>query len=80
MRRISPIGWLLIIVGVLFVVLGIIYLTSTPPNLPSFVPGALAHPKPNHKYTHKYTKRAIASFAVAAVAFAGAYYADFRKR
>jgi hypothetical protein len=79
MRRISPIGWLLIAVGVVFLVVGFVYLTKTPPDLPSFFPGVVSHPLKNHVYKHKYTKRAAASFVVAVVAFVGAYYAS-RKR
>jgi branched-subunit amino acid ABC-type transport system permease component len=79
MRRISPISWVLIVIGVALVVVGIIYLTSTPPNLPSFIPGAVAHPHAHRAYKHKYTKRAIASFIVAALAFIGVYYKDLRR-
>jgi len=78
MRRISPIGWALIAIGVVLVVIGILYMTQLPPDLPGFLPGALAHPKPHHVYKHKFTKRGIAAFIVAAVAFIGAYYKDFR--
>jgi hypothetical protein len=80
MRRISPIGWLLVLVGVILVVVGVIYATSSPPNLPGFLPGAVAHPIPHHVYKHKFTKRAGASFVVAVIAFVGAYYASARGR
>ncbi|HEX4491624.1 MAG TPA: hypothetical protein VH914_10495 [Acidimicrobiia bacterium] len=80
MRRINPIGWLLIAVGVILIIVGIIYFTTTPPNLPGFFPGVVAHPKAGHVYKHKYTKRGGAAFVVAVVAFVGAYYAGFRRR
>jgi uncharacterized membrane protein HdeD (DUF308 family) len=80
MRRISPLGWLLIVVGVLLVIVGVLYLTSTPPNLPGFLPGAVSHPKANHVYKHKFSKRGVAAFVVAIVAFVGAYYASVTNR
>ena len=79
MRRISPISWVLIVLGVAFVVVGVIYLTTTPPNLPGFLPGHLTA-KVGHKYTKKYSKRGLAAFAVAVAAFVGVYYNDFRHR
>jgi len=74
MRRISPIGWLLIVLGLLFVAIGVIYLTTTAANLPSFIPGHVAHAD-----SGKYKKRGLASIVVALVAFAGAYYTEFRR-
>jgi hypothetical protein len=76
MRRISPLSWLLIVVGVIFLVIGIIYLTTTAPNLPSFIPGHVTHVR----HARKYTKRGIAAIAVSVAAFVGVYYTDFRKR
>ena len=74
MRRISPLSWVLIVVGILFVVVGVIYLTTAAPDLPSFIPGHVAHVK----HARKYSKRGIAAIAVAVAAFAGAFYNDFR--
>jgi hypothetical protein len=74
MRRISPIGWLLIALGLVSVVIGVIYLTTTAANLPSFIPGHVAHAD-----SGKYKKRAVASIAVALAAFAGVYYTDLRR-
>jgi len=79
MRRISPIAWVLIVIGVVLVIVGIVYMTKTPPNLPSFFPGVVKHPNPKRAYKHKYTKRGIAAFVVAAIAFVGAYFKDFRR-
>jgi amino acid permease len=76
MRRISPLSWLLIVVGLAFLVLGVIYLTITGPNLPSFIPG---HVGPVKNAGH-YNKRGVASLAVAVAAFVGVYYKDFRQR
>jgi preprotein translocase subunit SecY len=83
MRRISPVSWVLIVIGVVFVVVGVIYMTQTPPHLPSFLPGhvkvGVVFPGRKHpKYQKKYTKRGIASFVVAAGAFVGVFYKDFR--
>jgi uncharacterized membrane protein len=82
MRRISPISWALIVIGVVFIVVGVVYMTHTPPHLPSFFPGhvhAVVNPGRKHqKFQKKYTKRGIASFVVAAGAFIGVFYKDFR--
>jgi amino acid permease len=74
MRRLSPLSWLLLIVGIVFLVVGVIYLTITAPNLPGFIPGHVGHVK----HARHYTKRGIAGLAVAAAAFIGVYYNDFR--
>jgi amino acid permease len=76
MRRISPLSWLLILVGVVFLVVGVIYLTTTAPDLPGFIPGHVAHVK----HARKYSKRGIAAIVVAVAAFAGVFYNDFRSR
>ena len=75
LRRISPLSWLLIVVGLLFVVLGIIYLTTAATDLPSFIPGAVDRVV---KHKRNYSKRGIASLVVAGAAFVGVYYNDFR--
>ena len=74
MRRISPIGWLLIVFGVICIVFAVIYLTTTAPNLPSFVPGAVTHVK----HARKYTKRGILALVIGLASFTGVYYVDFR--
>jgi amino acid permease len=74
MRRISPIGWLLIAIGLVSVVVGVIYLTTTAANLPSFLPGHVGHAD-----SGKYKKRGVASIVVALVAFAGVYYTEVRR-
>jgi hypothetical protein len=74
-RRVSPLSWLLIVVGVLFVVLGVIYLTVAAPDLPSFIPGHVEHVR----RARRYNKRGIAAIVVAVAAFAGAWFNDFRR-
>jgi hypothetical protein len=76
MRRISPLSWLLIVIGLLFIALAVVYLTTTAPDLPSFIPGHVAHVK----HARKYSKRGIAAIVVAVAAFVGVYYTDFRSR
>jgi amino acid permease len=76
MRRISPLTWLLIVVGLAFLAVGVIYLTVTAPNLPSFIPGHVGHVK----HARHYKKRGVGSLAVAVVAFAGAWWNEFRRR
>ena len=78
MRRISPISWVLIVVGVLLVIVGVIYLTTGPTSLPSFMPGAIAHPRKGATYSQKYSKRGVAAFVVAIGAFVSVFYKDFR--
>jgi uncharacterized membrane protein len=68
MRRISVLGWVLIVIGVVLLVVGVIYATTTAPNLPGFLPGHVAHAG----RARKYSKRALASFVLAIVAFGAA--------
>ena len=75
MRRLSPLSWLLLVLGVVALVVGIIYLTTTAPNLPGFIPGHIAHVR----RARKYSKRGIAAVLVALAAFFGVWYTDFRK-
>ena len=78
MRRISPISWALIVVGVLLIVVGVIYMTKSPLDLPGFLPGAVAHARKGATYKQKYTKRGVAALIVAVGCFAGAFYKDMR--
>jgi uncharacterized membrane protein len=64
MRRMSPVSWILVAVAIVFLAIGIVYLTVAAPDLPSFFPGHVDHA---FKAEH-YNKRAVASFAVAVVA------------
>jgi hypothetical protein len=70
MRRLSPISWVLIVIGLVFVAVGIVYFTVTAPDLPGFVPGHVDHAV----HARHYTKRGIAAFVVAAVAFVAAFF------
>jgi hypothetical protein len=74
MRRLSPLSWVLIVVGLAFLVVGVLYLTTTASNLPSFIPGHVAHVK----HAGKHSKRGIAAIVVAVAAFGGVFYNDFR--
>jgi predicted membrane channel-forming protein YqfA (hemolysin III family) len=69
MRRLSPISWVLIVVGVVFLALGIIYFAFTAPDLPSFVPGHVD----KAAHARHFTKRGIAAIVVAVIAFAAAF-------
>lgn len=75
MRRLSPISWALVVVGLLFVVLAIIYFTTTAPDLPGFIPGHVEHVG----RARKYSKRGIASILVAMVAFGAAFFYNWVK-
>jgi amino acid permease len=59
---------LLVLVGIAFVVLGLIYLTTGANNLPSFMPGHDAH------VTRHHAKHGIAMFGLAALAWVGAWF------
>lgn len=66
--RFRPLTGLLIAVAAVFVVAGMVYLTKTAGNLPAFLPGHQAHS------THKHTKHALATFALAAISLVGAWF------
>jgi hypothetical protein len=70
MRRLSPISWVLIVVGLVFLAVGIIYFTVTAPDLPGFIPGHVDRAV----HARHYTKRGIAAIAVAAIAFVAAFF------
>jgi hypothetical protein len=76
MRRLSPISWVLIVVGLVFLAVGIIYFTVTAPDLPGFIPGHVDRAV----HARHYTKRGIAAIAVAAVAFVAAFFFATGKR
>jgi uncharacterized membrane protein len=76
MRRLSPISWVLIVIGLVALAVGIIYFTVTAPDLPSFIPGHVDRAL----HARHYTKRGIAAFAVAAVAFVAAFLFAVWKR
>jgi hypothetical protein len=75
----------LVVLGVLFAIVAITYLTHTANHLPSYVPGkpsarVLRQPlcsstRVRHCYhPRKYTKRGIAAAVAAAASFGGAWY------
>jgi amino acid permease len=86
LRRIQPVAIVLVVVAVLLVIVGVIYLTQTTNDLPSWMPGrpsdrqlsleicnADKSNRPCFTPRH-YTKRAVAAFGLAAVALVGAWY------
>ena len=67
-RNASPIVTIaLIILGLVFVAIGVIYLTKTAANLPSFLPGHQAGS------AHHHTKHALVAFGLAVVSWLGAW-------
>jgi hypothetical protein len=58
----------LIILGLACAALGVIYLTETAAHLPSFLPGHQAGS------AHHHTKHALAAFALAVLAWVGAWF------
>jgi len=63
----------LIILGILFVVVGVIYETRTAAHLPSFLPGHQAGDTGHH------VKHGIAAFALAVIAWIGAWFSAGRR-
>ena len=66
--RFRPLTGLMIILAVALVVIGVVYMTTTANNLPSFFPGHLKGS------IHHHVKHGIAAFALAAVALIGAWF------
>jgi hypothetical protein len=63
-----PLTWLLIVIGVLFVVVAVVYFTTQAQHLPAFFPGHQAGSTKTH------TKHGLAMLGLAAVAFIGAWF------
>jgi hypothetical protein len=63
----------LIILGILFVVVGVIYETQTAAHLPSFLPGHQAGDAGHH------VKHGIAAFVLAVIAWIGAWFSAGRR-
>lgn len=63
----------LIVLGLLFAVVGVVYLAKTAAQLPSFFPGHQAGS------AHHHTKHALVAFALAIVSWAGAWFATGRR-
>jgi hypothetical protein len=64
----------LIVLGLVFAVIGVIYLTETAAHLPSFFPG---HQAGN---AHHHTKHALVAFALAVLSWVGAWFATGTRR
>ena len=58
----------LIALGVIFAVLGVVYLARTAAQLPAFLPGHQAGS------AHHHTKHGLAAFALAILSWAGAWF------
>jgi hypothetical protein len=63
----------LIVLGLLFAAVGVVYLAKTAAQLPSFFPGHQAG------YAHHHTKHALVAFALAILSWAGAWFASGRR-
>ena len=63
----------LIVLGLLFAVIGVVYLAKTAAQLPSFFPGHQAGS------AHHHTKHALVAFALAIVSWAGAWFSTGRR-
>jgi hypothetical protein len=58
----------LVILGVIFAAIGVLYLAKTAAQLPAFLPGHQAGSG------HHHTKHALAAFVLALVSWAGAWF------
>jgi hypothetical protein len=63
----------LIVLGLLFAVVGVVYLAKTAAQLPSFFPGHQAGS------AHHHAKHALVAFALAIVSWAGAWFSTGRR-
>lgn len=64
---------LLAVIGLALIAVAIIYFTTTSGQLPSFIPGRLAH------NTHHHTKRAILALVLGVIVLIGAWISTGRK-
>jgi hypothetical protein len=65
--RIRPLTIVLVVVAVVLIVIGIVYLTRSAADLPSFFPGHDPHDTKTH------TKHGLAALALAVIALVGAW-------
>ena len=63
----------LIVLGLIFAAVGVVYLAKTAAQLPSFFPGHQAGS------AHHHTKHALVAFALAIVSWAGAWFSTGRR-
>ena len=63
----------LIVLGLIFAAVGVVYLAKTAAQLPSFFPGHQAGS------AHHHTKHALVGFALAIVSWAGAWFSTGRR-
>lgn len=72
--RFRPLPWLLILVGLAFVALAVVYFADTAAALPAWLPGHQAG-SAHHHYKH-----AIACIVLAVVSWIGAWFASAPNR
>jgi len=75
-RRNAPLGVTaaLIVLGLVFAAVGVVYLAETAAHLPSFFPGHQAG------LAHHHTKHALVAFALALLSWIGAWFASGTRR
>jgi hypothetical protein len=72
--KIKPLTIVLALLGVVLIVVGIVYVSRSAGELPSFFPGHEAGS------THKHIKHGLAAFALGIVAFVGAWLTTAPRR
>ena len=65
--KIRPLTILLVLLAIVFAILGFLYFTKTAANLPSFLPGHVAHS------AHKHVKHGMVAITLAVAALIGAW-------
>ena len=76
----KPITVVLVAIGVLLFVVGFVYLTTKVRDLPGFLGGQKPGKRFPNRFRTTYKKRAVASFVLGILAFAGAYYTSGLRR
>lgn len=72
--------FVLVVIGILFFVVGFVYLTTKVRDLPDFLGGQKPGKRFPKRFRTTYKKRAVASFVLGILAFAGAYYTSGIRR
>ena len=79
--KVKAIAIALAVLGVLFLIMAIVYMTTKASSLPSFIPGHLAErvTKRGHViHTHTLPKRGVVLLIAAIASFAGTWWLVFR--
>jgi hypothetical protein len=81
-KWVVPVFIVLAVLGVVFLAVGLVYLTVHANKLPSFFPGHVAtrYGKKHHNAlpTHAHTKRGFVAIILAIASFVGAYWVLFQ--